>query len=143
MSQVIGFTAASPLQALTAAPGPVASKIVDNSGHKWNACLVMHISPAALNTEISEIASLAPVMTYNITTYNCVDFALQVINAVRGTDPLKIPKYQIPGQPLSMSSTPEGFYLMLESMQEAGGPESRNIITDAVAYAPPGKGPCN
>jgi hypothetical protein len=140
--QVIGFTPAKPLQ-VTSAGSSVPSKMVDNAGHKYNASLVMQISPAQLSQEIRQIQSLAGSMQYRIAYYNCVDFGLQVINTIRGVNPLIIPKYQIPGQPPGISNTPEGLYQLLTSMKESSSPDAKNIITDAMLYAGASHGPCN
>ncbi|HMH33642.1 MAG TPA: hypothetical protein VK543_11460, partial [Puia sp.] len=91
VTQVVGFNALKPFPAIFA-DDFVASKMVDNAGHKFNACLTMYISPAQLNTEINEILSTASDMPYSISNFNCVDFALGVINAIRPTNPLTIPK---------------------------------------------------
>ena len=141
ISQIFGFTAQKPLAAITGS-NPVASKIVDNSGHKYNGLLRMSISPAELQTMISEIEFLAPRMAYSITNYNCVDFALQVFNTVRGLNPLVIPKFPIPGQSFSSSNTPEGLYRLLENMEAAGTAEAGNILTGVIQYAGKSHGPC-
>jgi len=142
VTQIVGFTAQKPFSAITT-DGPVAGKVVDNTGHKYNAYLMMDISIAQLRSAITEIEFLASTMSYDIARYNCVDFALQVINTIRGTSPLIIPKYQIPGQTFSTSNTPEGLYTLLASMKAAGGTESRNIVTGGVLHAGTSHGPCN
>jgi hypothetical protein len=142
VSQVIGFTAVKPLAAIVS-NAAVAAKIVDNAGHKYNASLTMNISPGQLNSEMNEIEYLSGVMPYSIENYNCVDFALQVINTIRGAIPISIPKYQIPGQPPSISDTPEGLYKILSSMKAMGGPEAGNILTGVVLNADNSHGPCN
>jgi len=142
ITQYLGFQPQKPLQSMTASL-PVASKIVDNGGHKWNAALTMPISADQLNSIITKIIFLSSIMSYSITEYNCVDFALQVINTVRGVNPLVIPGYQIPGQPASLSNTPEGLYRLLDAMKARGGPESKNILTGEVLHAGMSHGPCN
>ena len=140
ISQTLGFTAQKALQAIGAS-NPVASKMVDNGGHKYNATLKMNITPDQLNTAIGKIELLSN-LQYSITNFNCVDFALQVMNCIRGTSPLVVPKYQIPGQPMSNSNTPEGLYMLLESMQAQNTPDAKNILMDVVQYAPKSSGPC-
>jgi hypothetical protein len=142
INQFIGFQPQKPFQSIIAGV-PVASKMVDNGGHKWNAALTMTVSPDQLNSLISQIIFLSSSMLYSITTYNCVDFALQVINGVRGVNPILIPKFQIPGQPLSNSNTPEGLYKELSAMKLGGGADANNIITNVVAHANLSHGPCN
>jgi hypothetical protein len=142
VTQIVGFTAQKPFQAIGAS-NPVASKMVDNADHKWNAALTMNITPSQLNSEIQQIRYLSGIMQYSISNYNCVDFALQVINTIRGVNPLIIPKYQIPGQPMSASNTPEGLYKLLDNMKVAGGAEAKNILTDVVLHAGTSHGACN
>jgi len=142
ITQVIGFTAVKPFAALTA-NDPVLSKIVDNAGHKFNACFTMPVTPSQLNAAIAEILLIGQDIQYSISKYNCVDFALQVINSIRGTNPLIIPKYQIPGQALSDSNTPEGLYKLLSAMEAGNGAEARNILTNVIMHAGNSHGPCN
>lgn len=142
VTQIIGFTAQKPFAAITQ-EASVAGKLVDNTGHKYNAYLTMDISLAQLRAAINEIQFLAGAMAYNIAKYNCVDFALQVMNTIRGVNPLIIPKFQIPGQTFSASNTPEGLYRLLQSMQAAAGPESKNISVGGVLHAGTSHGPCN
>ena len=142
ITQVVGFNALKPFPAIFA-DNFVASKMVDNAGHKFNACLTMYISPDQLTTEINQILSIGSDMPYSISNFNCVDFALGVINAIRPSNPLTIPKYQIPGQPAGFSNTPQGLYRLLSSMQEMAGPEAINIVGGLVAHAGASHGPCN
>jgi hypothetical protein len=141
ISQLIGFTAVKPLAALVS-NGAVAGKIVDNGGHKYNASLTMHVNPQQFGTELKEIEYLSGTISYSIENYNCVDFALQAINAIRGGSPLSIPKYPIPGQ-LGISNTPEGLYKLLTGMKAAGGVEAGNILSGVVLNAGSSHGPCN
>jgi hypothetical protein len=141
ISQIIGFAPTKPFQALLSTT-PVAGKIVDNAGHKYNASLTMPISPSQLNTAIQSIEknSSAP---YDIVNFNCVNFSVQVLNALRPTNPLSVPLLEIPGTAASLSSTPEGLYILLSRMKAAGGPEATNIITDDILFAGGSHGACN
>jgi hypothetical protein len=139
VTQVIGFTATKPFQAMIS-PGAVPSKIVDNQGHKYNASLRMNITPAQLSTEISTIETLSS-SQYDIINYNCVNFSVQVLNAIRLTNPLVVPLMQIPGA-TPLSSTPEGLYVLLSRMKE-GGPEALNILTDEILWSGSSHGACN
>ena len=141
-TQVLGFAAQKPLQALIG-NGPVTCKMVDNGGHKYNGSLTMQLSGVQLKAIIKQIEFIsANIFYYSIDRYNCADFVLQVINSIRGTDPLVVPKFQIPGQSFSASNTPEGLYDLLLAMQEAGDPAANEILTEAVLHAPLSKGPC-
>jgi hypothetical protein len=139
VTQVIGFTATKPFQAMIS-PGAVPSKIVDNQGHKYNASLKMNITPAQLSTEISTIETLSS-SQYDIINYNCVNFSVQVLNAIRPTNPLVVSPMQVPGA-TPLSSTPEGLYVLLSRMKEAG-PEALNILTDEILWSGTSHGPCN
>jgi hypothetical protein len=141
VTQVIGFTASKPFQAMVS-PGAVPSKIVDNQGHKFNASLTMNITSAQLNLEIATIEALSTI-NYDIVNYNCVNFSVQVLNAVRSGIPLVVPDFQIPGASQALSSTPEGLYILLSQMKKAGGPEAGNIITNEILWAQMSHGACN
>ncbi|MBS1598447.1 MAG: hypothetical protein JST75_09475 [Bacteroidetes bacterium] len=143
VTQVIGFQPQKPMQAMFGA-GSVASKIVDNGSHKYNASLTMNITPAQLASVISEIEFLAGTMQYDIAKYNCVDFALQVVNIIRGVNPLIIPRYQIPGQDdITKSNTPQGLYKLLQQKKAVGDGDAKNIVVGVGTNAPTSKGPCN
>lgn len=123
---------------------PVSSKFVDDGGHEFNASLKMNITSAQLHTVITTIKNLAN-SSYDIDQYNCTDFALQVFNSVRTTNPLTIPLYVIPGDPASVESkTPQGLYQKLWSMKEAGVDEAANITLPGICgFVGESKGPCD
>ncbi len=140
ISQVIGFTATRPFQAMIA-PGAVPSKMVDNHGHKFNASLTMIITPAQLRTEIATIESLSGT-PYDIVNFNCVSYSVTVMNAIRTGSPLEVPPMIQPGT-MPLSSTPEGLYVLLSRMKAAGGTDAPNIVTDEVMFAGNSHGACN
>jgi len=142
VNQVIGFAPQKPMQAMFG-PNAVASKIVDNGGHKYNASLTMNISPAQLMTAISKILFLSATMQYDIAKYNCVDFALQVINTIRDVNPLIIPRYPIPGQDdITKSNTPQGLYKLLQQKKNSNDAEAKNIVVGGAWNANPSGGAC-
>jgi hypothetical protein len=141
VSQTIGFAPTKAFQALVSSV-PVAGKMVDNGNHKYNASLTMPVTPLQLNTAIQAIEKNSSAL-YDLVNFNCVNFSVQVINSIRPDNPLSVPLLQIPGNAASLSSTPEGLYILLNRMKAAGGPEASNIITDDILFAAPSHGPCN
>jgi len=140
ITQFMGFTAQKPLQAI----GGInlsAGKIVDNAGHKYNASLSVAVSAAEFAAAIARLQVLAS-SNYDIVNFNCVDFALSVINSARGSYPLVINKNLVPDQTQPMS-TPEGLYNLLSSMHRSGAPEAANINIGRVWIAGSSHGPCN
>ena len=77
---------------------------------------------------------------YNLSSFNCTDFALTVFNAAGAN--LTIPKYQIPAYgSTSGSNTPQGLYNKLMEMGAAG---NTGVQTNgAKGYAGTSHGPCN
>jgi len=141
LTQVLGFTATKPFQTMVSS-GPVAGKIVDNGGHKYNASLTMNITPVQLEAEIAAIESLSS-SNYDLVNFNCVNFSVQVLNAIRPSNPLIVPEFQIPGAPQALSSTPEGLYILLSQMKAAGGAEAGYILTDEILFSSASHGACN
>jgi hypothetical protein len=78
---------------------------------------------------------------YNIATFNCTDFALEIFNAAGGD--LYIPKYQIPGYPNGTigSNTPQGLYTELNQMASEG--VSGVEMPGVKGYGGTSHGPCN
>jgi hypothetical protein len=101
----------------------------------------MNITPAQLATEISTIETLSGT-PYDLVNYNCVNFSVGVINAIRPGNPLIVPPMVVPGA-MPLSNTPEGLYVLLSRMKAAGGTDALNIVTDEVMFAPNSHGACN
>ena len=138
MQQNFGFYPNSAWK--TAGAGNVGSKIVDNAGHEYNARYTISVTPqqlqAALNTLLASSSR-----DYNISQFNCTDFALAVFNAGGGN--LTIPHYSIPGFPNGStgSNTPQGLYNQLNTM---GGNGNSNVQMPGIkGYGGTSKGPCN
>ena len=138
VTQIIGFTTSKPLAVLGL---PVAGKIVDNTGHKYNASLTMNITPAQLTTEIQTINTLGSNQKYDIWEYNCVNYAVNILNAVRPGNPLQVIQLNDVTSGDSYS-TPQGLYLTLDQMKQANGPEAKNITVDVVKNAGTSHGAC-
>ena len=96
----------------------VASKVVDNAGHEFNSSLTMSVSSTEFSQAITQIQTLAD-RDYNISTWNCTDFALSVFNAANTGEPLTIPQYMIPGTN-TYANTPQGLYATMEGMKNIG-----------------------
>jgi len=65
---------------------------------------------------------LSRFVQYDIDDYNCTDWALDVFNStVKPSENLDIPRYDIPGgHAYRGSGTPQGVYLKLQEMKNAG-----------------------
>lgn len=115
------------------------SKIVDNGTHEYNARYTITVSAAQFQAAIQKLNSIST-KAYNVTYYNCTDFALDVFNAAGGN--LTIPKYLIPGFGVpGGSNTPQGLYQQIEQLKNAGA--TGTTTTNNKEYATQSKGPCN
>ena len=97
---------------------PVDSKIVDNAGHEYNASLTTTLSNTQFQAALNEMQAIAG-KDYEITSWNCTDFALDVFNAANTGETFTIPKYPVPGTS-TYSNTPQGLYVTMQSMQSIG-----------------------
>ena len=141
--QNIGFYPESDWKTLLTT-APVPGKFVDNGQHEFNASLSMNLTPEEFTKTLNEIAYLSSSVKYDIDEFNCTDFALDVFNTTRISNPLEIPKYDIPGGTApNGTNTPQGLYNELKVMQ-AQGMESNNInIPGYKGYVAASDGPCN
>ena len=141
--QNIGFYPKSSWKiALT--PAPVNGKFVDNGKHEFNAGFIEYLTPSEFKTVLSQIEYLSRFIKYDIDDYNCTDFALDVFNSVRISNPLEIPKYDLPGgMAPNGTSTPQGIYNKLESMKRSGIEASKINIPGVKGWVSESKGPCN
>ena len=123
---------------------PVTGKFVDNGQHEFNASLLMNLTPEEMQKTLAEVTYLSSFVKYDIDEFNCTDFALDVFNTARVSNPIEIPKYDIPGGTApNGSNTPQGLYNKLKDMQ-AQGIESNNItIPGYKGFVAPSNGPCN
>ena len=145
VTQVIGFTAQNAFSALLQADQFVPSKTVDNAGHKYDASLSMQVNGAAFATVMEKIKQLSASMPYSVTRFDCLDYDLAVINAIRGNDPLVLPTIPQPRNAFTTISTGERLYNLLEQKKAAGDSEAANIWlgNGAAVFAGASHGPCN
>jgi len=139
VTQIIGFTTSKPLAVLGF---PVAGKIVNNAGHKWNASLTMSLTPAQLQTEINAVNAFGSNQQYDMWEHNCVDYTTSIINQVRPGNPLEVGLTLDPSTGDSYN-TPQGLYIALDQLKQMNGPDAKNITLDVVNHAGTSHGPCN
>lgn len=135
VAQYFGFASTQPFSAIvgTVTPG----KVVDNTGHKYNASLSIPVNAGQFGIAMNKISSLSG-SNYDLNKFNCVDFALSVINSFRPTTPIIPAIAQMPGGGLSID-TPQGLYITLQHIQNTGGAALIGSIWNAGAS----HGACN
>lgn len=137
VKQVFGFYPGSRWGAISG--GNTASKIVDDSGHEFQASYTITVSQPQFNAAIQKLLYLNN-HYYNISNFNCVDFILQVFQAGGGNFQLQT-QYNIPVYGNSSgNNTPNGLYEQIAAMQAAGVPGT--MANSNKNYGPIGKGPC-
>jgi hypothetical protein len=140
-SQYIGFYPS--IEWKTIVYTPVEGKFVDNSNHEFNASLKRDVNPSQLQVAINKIQELSKTAKYDVDDYNCTDFSLDVFNSVPNVSPLVIPKFSIPlGGFHHTTSTPQGVYIKLKAMKEAGVEGANINIPASKAYVEQGSGAC-
>ena len=123
---------------------PVEGKFVDNGEHEFNASLKMNLTPQDFKKTLDEIAYLAGTVKYDIDEFNCTDFALDVFNRTRVSNPLEISRYDIPGgTAISGSNTPQGLFNKLKGMQDQGIEADNINIPGYKGFVASSDGPCN
>ena len=138
VQQTIGFYPQTGWKSLT--DMTVASKIVDNAGHEFNASLTRSVSSTQFEAELNKIKAVES-WGYNITTWNCTDFALAVFNAGNAI-PLTIPLYQIPGSN-TYSNTPQALYVAIKGLQFTDDEPSETIeVPDVFGWVGESHGSC-
>ncbi len=115
------------------------SKVVNDGGHEYQAKYTISVSPAQFEAAVQKLQEEST-RSYNVSYYNCVDFALAVFNAGGGN--LGVPRYSIPafGVP-GGSSSPQGLYDQIKGMQLQGNPMA--YTTPNKEYIQTSNGPCN
>lgn len=132
VTQNIGFYPNATWKLLLAEP--VQNKILDNSEHEFNASLTINITPEQLNNTINYLGNLAS-RDYDIDDYNCTDFALEVFNLSRISNPIEIQRYPIPGGGMyTNTSTPGALYNRLSIMQHAGTGKAGVAFSSCIYY---------
>ncbi len=125
----------------------VASKIVDDRGHEYNASITMdNISQLDFLSIKNLSLSLANSMSYDLDNYNCTNYALDIFNFIRPTNKLNvpdwIPQYYDPFTNRWVNGdnyhqTPNGLYKLLNSMN------NNSSVQIGTFAAPISHGPCN
>ena len=126
----------------------VDSKIVDNAGHEYNASLSLTINSSQFQAALNKIQAISG-NDYNITTWNCTDFALSVFNTA-SPRPLTIPQFAIPTSEypmpttITLSNTPQGLYEEIQSLQSSHSTLYGNTEIPGIAgYAGGSHGSCD
>ncbi|MEO5889681.1 MAG: hypothetical protein ABIQ31_05475 [Ferruginibacter sp.] len=143
VTQIIGFTAENPFQAIVNTDAFVAGKTVDNAGHKYNCSITMDLTSYGFNTVIDKMKTLSSSMPYSVVNYDCLDYGLEVFNSVRPANPLVIPKVYGVNDPFSNIATGPKLYTLLDNMVSNGSSEAANIFISGPVYAGLSHGPCN
>ena len=141
--QIIGFTAESPMKAVVNADAFVPGKTVDNAGHKYDCSITMNLTVDGFNTVINKMKSLSAVMPYSVVNYDCLDYALEVFNSVRPSNPLVIPKVYSVSDPFSNIANGPKLFTLLDNMFMGGSPEAANITIGGPRYAGVSHGACD
>lgn len=116
----------------------LASKIVDDGGHEYQARLTISVTAAQFQAAVGAVNNARD--QYNVGLYNCTDFALGVFNAAGGN--LSIPRHAIPGFEVDGgSNTPQGLYEKIKSLKDNG--TAGATATTNKEYGSSSKGPCN
>jgi hypothetical protein len=140
-SQYIGFYPSTEWKTIVYTP--VEGKFADNSNHEFNASLKRDVNPSQLQVAINKIQDLSKTVKYDVDDYNCTDFSLDVFNSVPNVNPLVIPKFSIPlGGFQHTTSTPQGVYIKLKAMKEAGVEGANINIPTSKVYVDQGTGAC-
>jgi hypothetical protein len=144
VSQNIGFYPKTGWKT-TLTPAPLAGKWVDNQGHEFNASYKINLTAAQVQAAVTRILYLSHFVQYDIDDYNCTDWALDVFNeTVSVQQHLDIPRYDIPGgMAPNGTSTPNGLFIKLQQIKQAGGPEAANIVIPLIGWVGLSNGPCN
>lgn len=143
VTQVIGFTAHSPLNAIANTEAFVPGKTVDNAGHKFDCSITMNLTPEGMRTVVNKMKSLGGSMQYSVVNYDCLDYGLDVFNSVRALNPLRVSKVFSVSDPFSNIANGPKLYEVLEDMVANGSPEAPNIMIGGPRYAGESHGACN
>ncbi len=139
VSQHIGFYPKSAWK-LTLTDAPVPGKFVDNGGHEFNASYEVAISPVNLRSAITRMQQLQS-LQYDIDNYNCTDWALLIWKAtVHSSLQLEIPQFQVPGSFVPGTSTPQGLYVKIKELNDAG---VAGTSLPVIGWGGKSTGPCN
>lgn len=108
----------------------VSSAIKDNGGNEYNAAIEMTITDDQF-TLLKNIAISRSTLPYNLDSYNCTSYALDVFNSVR-TSPIEILPYKVtlPSDPgaygssdpntITIDKSPQMLFNKIQEMKNAG-----------------------
>lgn len=137
VSQDIGFYPNTSFKVLSG--DNTASKVVNDGNHEYQARYTITVTAAQFQSAIDKL-NQASSNDYNISHYNCTDFALDVFNAAGGG--LTIPRHGVPGFEIDGgSNTPQGLYEKINQLKNNG--TAGTTTTNSKEYASSSKGPCN
>lgn len=126
----------------------VDSKIADNAGHEYNASLTLTVNSSQFQAALNKIQAVSA-YDYNITTWNCTDFALSIFNAACSL-PLTIPQFIVPNSPnpipatFTYSNTPQGLYEQIQMLEATNNTlYGAAEIPGVCGYAGASHGSCN
>ena len=131
---------------------PVDGKIVNDAQHEINASLEMsNLTQANFNT-IKNIAISQVTKKYDLGLYNCANYALDVFNSVRPTNPVTVNVLvrnividYVGVVTINVNKSPQMTYKSLFDKFENGDPESNNIVfnSNSTYQSPQTTGGCN
>ncbi len=141
ISQVIGFTAIHPF-AVFGPNDQVPSKTVDNGGHKYNASVKINVTAEGLRQVIEQVKIYTANYNYNISSFNCIQYALGALNTVLGNNAITMPVLQTSGQYPPVNS-PVYLYQELERLKYSNSPLAPSIQLGGPLHAGKSRGACN
>ncbi len=127
-----------------ATTAPIPAKFVDNAYHEYNATIKMSITTSQLDKVLNAIQVTAKTVKYDIDDYNCTNFAIDIFNMVRSTDPIVPARIHIPGTINTNGSlTPQGLYLELVRRKKHSAVDRSNIrVSSEKVNAGQSQSPC-
>ena len=139
ITQYIGFYATNGFDAIT---DPTPSKMVDNSGHPYDATLTFKPTAAQFSALLTALQNYS-VNQYQLGGYNCTNYALDAFNSMyeaAGLSPISVPLMAIPSQ--TPGETPNGLYKALQSLP-SNGPDGQVSISAQDRIAGASHGACD
>jgi hypothetical protein len=135
--KVIGWYPNSGVVAISGIPSK--GLIADDGGHEFQASYRISVDSAQFEATLQTLQSFQN-RKYHISSFNCVDFVLELFNAA-GVDIQLPPRYHIPivGSK-SGDHTPNGLYEKIQALQNAGVVGA--MISSQKKYCLPGTDPC-
>jgi hypothetical protein len=135
-SQVLGFYPMNSLLSISSAN--VASKLVDNGEHEFNAEYMITVTSNEFEAALYTVNQFSK-NEYNLVSFNCADFALAVLKAANTN--FNSPKLKIPTQSNFgyLGNSPQSVYAAIKALHD-GGNKSAQAGSDkqfaAISYMP-------